>query len=117
MFLVRALLPLHKPKSVSVYHQQLSYCVIQFVEKDFKLADIVIRGLMKYWPLTNSQKEVLFLGELEEVLEATQGAEFQRCMVPLFRQISRCLNSYHFQVNLTFIRFLNRDSLVGAQVL
>jgi serine/threonine-protein phosphatase 2A regulatory subunit B' len=117
MFLVRALLPLHKPKSVSVYHQQLSYCVIQFVEKDFKLADVVIRGLMKYWPLTNSQKEVLFLGELEEVLEATQGAEFQRCMVPLFRQISRCLNSYHFQVNLTFIRFLNRDSLVGAQVL
>ena len=102
LFLVRALLPLHKPKNVSVYHQQLSYCIIQFVEKDFKLADVVIRGLVKYWPLTNSQKEVLFLGELEEVLEATQGAEFQRCMVPLFRQISRCLNSYHFQVNFSF---------------
>lgn len=99
LFLVRALIPLHKPKCVSMYHQQLSYCIIQFVEKDFKLADIVIRGLLKYWPVTNSQKEVLFLGELEEVLEATQAAEFQRCMVPLFRQIGRCLNSSHFQVN------------------
>jgi serine/threonine-protein phosphatase 2A regulatory subunit B' len=99
MFLVRALIPLHKPKCVSMYHQQLSYCIIQFVEKDFKLADIVIRGLLKYWPVTNSQKEVLFLGELEEVLEATQAAEFQRCMVPLFKQIARCLNSSHFQVN------------------
>lgn len=98
LFLVRALLPLHKPKCVSMYHQQLSYCIIQFVEKDFKLADIVIRGLLKFWPLTNSQKEVLFLGELEEVMEATQGAEFQRCMVPLFRQLSRCINSSHFQV-------------------
>lgn len=98
LFLVRALLPLHKPKPVAMYHQQLSYCITQFVEKDYKLADTVIRGLLKYWPLTNCQKEVLFLGELEEVLEATQGAEFQRCMVPLFRQIARCLNSSHFQV-------------------
>jgi serine/threonine-protein phosphatase 2A regulatory subunit B' len=97
-FLVRALIPLHKPKCVSMYHQQLSYCVTQFVEKDCKLADTVIRGLLKYWPITNSSKEVSFLGELEEVLEATQPAEFQRCMVPLFRQIARCLSSSHFQV-------------------
>lgn len=98
LFLNRALMPLHKPKSIGIYHQQLSYCITQFVEKDFKLADTVIRGLLKYWPLTNCQKEVLFLGELEEVLEATQPAEFQKCMVALFRQIARCLNSSHFQV-------------------
>lgn len=98
LFLCRALIPLHKPKCVTMYHQQLSYCITQFVEKDLKLADTVIRGLLKYWPITNSSKEVMFLGELEEVLEATQAAEFQRCMVPLFRQIGRCLNSSHFQV-------------------
>lgn len=46
VFLVRALLPLHEPNGVSVYHQQLSYCIIGSVEKDFKLADIVIRGLL-----------------------------------------------------------------------
>lgn len=97
LFLVRALIPLHKPKPIAVYHQQLSYCIIQFVEKDYKLADTVVRGLLKYWPVTNCQKEVLFLGELEEVLEATQPAEFQRCLVPLFRQVARCLNS-SFQV-------------------
>ncbi|XP_042520499.1 serine/threonine protein phosphatase 2A 59 kDa regulatory subunit B' zeta isoform-like isoform X2 [Macadamia integrifolia] len=100
LFLVRALIPLHKPKCVSMYHQQLSYCITQFVEKDCKLADTVIRGLLKHWPITNSSKEVMFLSELEEVLEATQAAEFQRCMVPLFRQIGRCLNSSHFQLHL-----------------
>ncbi|MBA0734241.1 hypothetical protein Gogos_018176, partial [Gossypium gossypioides] len=105
LFLVRALIPLHKPKPVGVYHQQLSYCIIQFVEKDYKLADTVIRGLLKYWPLTNCQKELLFLGELEEVLEATQSAEFQRCVVPLFRQIARCLNSPHFQVTYKGLSF------------
>ncbi|KAL3686102.1 hypothetical protein R1sor_004124 [Riccia sorocarpa] len=113
LFLVRALIPLHKPKCVSMYHQQLSYCITQFVEKDFKLADTVIRGLLKYWPVTNSQKEVLFLGELEEVLEATQAAEFQRCMVPLFRQIGRCLNSSHFQVAERALFLWNNDHIVS----
>ncbi|KAF8399856.1 hypothetical protein HHK36_015727 [Tetracentron sinense] len=97
LFLVRALIPLHKPKCIPMYHQQLSYCITQFVEKDCKLADTVIRGLLKYWPITNSSKEVMFLGELEEVLEATQPSEFQRCMVPLFRRMARCLSSSHFQ--------------------
>lgn len=106
LFLVRALIPLHKPKCLALYHQQLSYCITQFVEKDNKLADTVIRGLLKYWPLINSSKEVMFLGELEEVLEFTQEAEFLRCVVPLFRQIARCLNSSHFQVSL----FISHDS-------
>ena len=42
------------------------------MEKDPRLADGVIRALLRFWPLTNSHKEVLFLGELEEVLELTQ---------------------------------------------
>eukprot|EP00798_Chlamydomonas_sp_ICE-L_P019060 gene19060-25664_t len=98
MFLMRALMPLHKPKCVALYHQQLAYCVTQFVEKDAKLAELVITALLKYWPVTNSQKEVLFLGELEEILELTQAAEFQKVMIPLFKQLSNCLNSQHFQV-------------------
>lgn len=32
----------------------------------------ILRGLVKYWPHTNSQKEVMFLNELEELLELTQ---------------------------------------------
>lgn len=98
LFLVRTIIPLHKPKGLGMYHQQLSYCITQFVEKDCKLADTIIRGLIRYWPVTNSTKEVLFLNELDEVLEATQAPEFQRCMVPLFHQISHSLNSLHFQV-------------------
>ncbi|KAA8524734.1 hypothetical protein F0562_011157 [Nyssa sinensis] len=111
LFLVHALIPLHKPKCLSMYHQQLSYCITQFVEKDIKLADTVIRSLLKYWPVTNSSKEVMFLSELEEVLEATQAAEFQRCMVPLFRQIGRCLNSSHFQVAERALFLWNNDHI------
>ncbi|CAN6809826.1 unnamed protein product [Brassica oleracea var. botrytis] len=113
LFLIRVLIPLHKPKPMAVYHQQLSYCIVQFVEKDYKLADTVIRGLLKYWPVTNCTKENLFLTELEEVLEATQPVEFQRCMVPLFQQIGRSLNSSHFQVAERALFLWNNEHIVG----
>lgn len=111
LFLVRALIPLHKPKCIPMYHHQLSQCISQFVEKDCKLADTIIRGLLKYWPITNSSKEVMFIGELEEVLEGTQPAEFQRCMVPLFRRIAQCLNSSHFQVAERALFLWNNDHI------
>jgi serine/threonine-protein phosphatase 2A regulatory subunit B' len=100
MFLWRVLIPLHKPKSVGLYLQQLTYCVAQFLEKDLKLASSVILGLLRYWPITNCQKEVMFLSEIEEILESTSQVEFQKCMVPLFRQIAQCITSTHFQVTM-----------------
>ncbi|XP_019198597.1 PREDICTED: serine/threonine protein phosphatase 2A 57 kDa regulatory subunit B' beta isoform-like [Ipomoea nil] len=112
LFLVRALIPLHKAKCVADFHQQLSYCIVQYVEKDYRLADIVIKGLLKYWPVTNCSKEILFIGELEEILELTQPAEFQRCLVPLFKQIGRCLNSFHFQVAERALFLWNNEHIV-----
>ncbi|CAN4124058.1 unnamed protein product [Withania somnifera] len=111
LFLFRTLIPLHKPKCLAMYHQQLTYCMTQFVEKDCKLADTVIRGLLRYWPVTNSSKEVMFLGELEEILEATQPPDFQRCMVPLFRRIAHCLTSLHFQVAERALFLWNNDHI------
>lgn len=113
LFLVRALIPLHKPKGFWAYHHQLAYCIIQFVDKDYHLAELVIRGLLKYWPVTNCQKEVLFLAELEEVLEATPASEFHRCMLPLFRQIGRCLTSPHFQVAQQALYLWNSEHIVN----
>lgn len=43
LFLQKALIPLHKPKCVSLYHQQLSYCIVQYVEKDPETVMPVLR--------------------------------------------------------------------------
>jgi serine/threonine-protein phosphatase 2A regulatory subunit B' len=37
LFLTRVLIPLHKVKSLSMYHPQLAYCIVQFLEKDAAL--------------------------------------------------------------------------------
>lgn len=97
-FLKRALLPLHKPKNMMHYQQQLAYCVSQFVEKDAMLAEPILRALLRYWPVTNSSKEVYFVNELEEILELTQVSEFVNVLDILFKQIAKSIQSAHFQV-------------------
>ncbi|GAA6006402.1 hypothetical protein JCM10207_000629, partial [Rhodosporidiobolus poonsookiae] len=96
-FLTRVLIPLHKVKSLALYHPQLAYCVVQFLEKDASLTRDVVDGLLKYWPKVNSPKEVMFLNEVEEILDVIEPAEFQKVMVKLFTQLARCVSSQHFQ--------------------
>nr|CAD7395743.1 unnamed protein product [Timema cristinae] len=100
VFLLKVLLPLHKVKSLSVYHPQLAYCVVQFLEKDASLTEPVIRCLLKFWPKTHSPKEVMFLNELEEILDVIEPAEFQKVMDHLFRQLAKCVSSPHFQCDV-----------------
>ena len=45
--LFQVLLPLHKVRSLSVYHPQLAYCVVQFLEKDPSLTEPVIMSLLR----------------------------------------------------------------------
>jgi len=97
-FLTRVLIPLHKVKGLALYHPQLAYCVVQFLEKDAQLTEEVVIGLLRFWPKVNSPKEVMFLNEIEEILDVIEPTEFQRIMVPLFKQLARCFSSQHFQV-------------------
>ncbi|XP_076644485.1 serine/threonine-protein phosphatase 2A 56 kDa regulatory subunit gamma isoform isoform X2 [Halictus rubicundus] len=113
IFLLKVLLPLHKAKSLSVYHPQLAYCVVQFLEKDPSLTEPVIRSLLKFWPKTHSPKEVMFLNELEEILDVIEPAEFQKVMDPLFRQLARCVSSSHFQVAERALYYWNNEYIMS----
>ncbi|CAG0915058.1 unnamed protein product [Notodromas monacha] len=112
-FLLKVLLPLHKVKSLSVYHPQLAYCVVQFLEKDPSLTEPVIVNLLKFWPKVHSPKEVMFLNELEEILDVIEPAEFQKVMVPLFRQLAKCVSSPHFQVAERALYYWNNEYIMS----
>lgn len=58
----------------------------------------VILALMKFWPKVHSPKEVMFLNELEEILDVIEPGEFQKVIRPLFMQLAKCVSSPHFQV-------------------
>ncbi|KAK0524396.1 serine/threonine-protein phosphatase 2A 56 kDa regulatory subunit delta isoform [Tilletia horrida] len=112
-FLTRVLIPLHKVKSLALYHPQLAYCVVQFLEKDATLTEEVLLGLLRYWPKVNSPKEVMFLSEVEEILDVIEATEFVKIQVPLFQQLQRCINSQHFQVAERALYFWNNEYIVN----
>ncbi|XP_065183681.1 serine/threonine-protein phosphatase 2A 56 kDa regulatory subunit epsilon isoform-like [Sycon ciliatum] len=113
LFLQKVLLPLHIVKSLNLYHAQLAYCVVQFVEKDGALTQPVVKGLLRYWPKTNSAKEVMMLGEIEEILDVIDPGQFPHVMEPLFRQVAKCVTSHHFQVAERALFLWNNEYIVS----
>mmetsp|Transcript_17330 Transcript_17330/g.54460 ORF Transcript_17330/g.54460 Transcript_17330/m.54460 type:complete len:477 (+) Transcript_17330:121-1551(+) len=111
-FLIKALIPLHKVKSLASFYQQLSYCMAQYVEKDPRLAYDTIISMLRYWPVSITSKQVLFLNELEETLELTQPSEFHRMQDVLFRRLALCITCPHFQVAERTLFFWNNDYIV-----
>ena len=126
LFLTRVLIPLHKVKSLSMYHPQLAYCIVQFLEKDAALteevcysatgtheeeltASQVVLGLLRYWPKTNSTKEVMFLNEVEDIFEVMDPQEFAKVQEPLFNQLAKSVASPHFQVAERALYFWNNE--------
>ncbi|CAI7876007.1 unnamed protein product [Closterium sp. NIES-54] len=73
-------------------------------------------GLVMLQPSTNSQNELLFLAELEKILELTQAPEFEMVMTPLFQQIARCLSSSDFEVAERTLRLWDNDHIVTLTV-
>lgn len=126
LFLTRVLIPLHKVKSLSMYHPQLAYCIVQFLEKDAALTEEVVLGLLRYWPKVNSVKEVMFLNEVEDIFEVMDPAEFAKVQEPLFHQLAKSVASPHFQVRISVVtevlekrrltpcRLLNAHSTFGT---
>ncbi|KAG8000401.1 Serine/threonine-protein phosphatase 2A 56 kDa regulatory subunit delta isoform [Nibea albiflora] len=86
MFLIRVLLPASQ--------SQESECL---PPPGTCLSVPVIMGLLKFWPKTHSPKEVMFLNELEEILDVIEPSEFVKVQEPLFRQLAKCVSSPHFQ--------------------
>ncbi|XP_026538755.1 serine/threonine-protein phosphatase 2A 56 kDa regulatory subunit alpha isoform isoform X2 [Notechis scutatus] len=112
-FLLKVLIPMHTAKGLALFHAQLAYCVVQFLEKDMALTEPVIRGLLKFWPKICSQKEVMFLGEIEEILDVIEPTQFKKIQDPLFKQIAKCVSSSHFQIAERALYFWNNEYILG----
>ncbi|KHN37385.1 Serine/threonine protein phosphatase 2A 57 kDa regulatory subunit B' beta isoform [Glycine soja] len=112
LFLMRVLIPLHKTKGMQVYHRQLAYCVSQFVQKEPMLGGVVVRGILKYWPVTNCQKEILLIGELEDLVENLDPDQYRKLALPLCTQITKCINSWNSQVAERALYVWNNEQFV-----
>ena len=138
VLLTKVLLPLHKLTHLALFHPQLSYCIVQFLEKDPTLAQRVLVALLALWPRRNSKKEVLFLHEIDEIIErvpaqtkpaATSAAAAAAAagagattnlslavLSALLVQLGSCLYNLHFQVSEKAIYMLGSEATLRKLV-
>ena len=118
-FMEKALLPLHKPRCLSLYHRQLCYCVTQYIEKDMNTAIIILKKLLAYWPWPSSMKQILMLDELEEIMEIITFDLLEKDEVGdlLMRTLAKCLASQNFQVAERTLLIWQNEHLMNDGIL
>jgi len=55
----------------------------------------LVESLLRYWPIGNSVKEVMFLTELVEVLEVCEIAKLEPLVTKLFKRLIKCIAGPH----------------------
>jgi len=111
-FIEKSLIPLHKSPWMMAFTSQLTYCITQYIEKDPNTGQLVLEKLVSFWPWGNSQKQVLFLHELEEIFELLPQNVLEQVSEPLFGCLARCVTSDHFQVCERALLLWNNENIV-----
>src|SRR5690606_16299804 len=88
-----------------------------YIEKDANASLPVVRGLVRYWPWSNSNKQVLFVTTVEEVLERIGLEQLDQVRDVLFAVLAKCVASEHFQVAERALYIWNNEKLAVVSVL
>jgi len=113
IFFKTIIIPLHKVQTSHLFHEQLLRCSMLFLSKDHSLAIHLVEGLLRYWPFGNSPKEILFLAELQEVLEICENAKLEALIPKLFKRLVRCISGPQLQVADRAMCFFENDYFLG----
>jgi serine/threonine-protein phosphatase 2A regulatory subunit B' len=98
-FLIRIILPLHTSNFLHTFRTNLFFCVQQYIKKDAELIPIIVRELLKLWPVSCSLKELIFISELSEIFNSMSDEQFKDLMFDLFHRVGLCITSDNFQVS------------------
>jgi len=87
----RVLVPLHRVGSYHAFSAQLTHCCSQLVQRQPSLAAPIYQGLLRYWPTTDSTKQLLFLEEIDRMLISCKPTP--SLLTPLRRKMFICSSS------------------------
>lgn len=74
----------------------------------------LIKSLLKIWPITNPAKEVVFLNEIEEILDSNWSVislRFADFGPKLLKRLIKTAQSMHYQAAERALLLLNSDTI------
>lgn len=83
-----------------------------YILKDTSLVGEIIEGCLRYWPKVHCHKEVMFLNELEEILDVLDYDDFAKVRTIVFKKLADCTMSINFQVSERAHYFWNNENIM-----
>lgn len=108
-FFYCVLIPLHKVHNLYLYHTPLLHCSMLLMIKDKSLPVPYIQGLLRYWPVGDSDKEILFISEINEVIGFCEMSLIEPIIIKLFKRLIRCIASPHVYVSDRVLGLFEND--------
>lgn len=97
-YLLRVLLPLHKVASVASVFSQLVNAIELYLMRDAGLIEPVLCAMIRFWPKTCTQKEVMFIDAIDDYLSMIDATHFANIYERFFTHLSRVITSPHTEV-------------------
>ena len=112
LFFKEIIIPLHKVYHSNVFFENLFRCVNLFLIKDLTLAVDVLQFIIKYWPIGNSDKEILFLNEFKEVFKFCELNKLNSIINPIVKRLIKCMTGPHLQISNISASFLEDEQFL-----
>lgn len=109
--LKRTLLPLLKVDNydLTLFFPELSYCILQFLEKEPTLYEEITFRVIQYWPHMCSSKQMMFIDLLEEIIDVADPADFEKICQPVVTKIAICIANAQWQVSQRALNFWSNE--------
>lgn len=98
VFFRSILIPLHSSDFYYLFQDNLTMCIAQYLQKDTSLVVDFFKGLLSQWPVCSTVKELLFIEQIDHLIEVITDEQFDEIKVPLFVKLSQLVTSESFRV-------------------
>jgi serine/threonine-protein phosphatase 2A regulatory subunit B' len=103
------LIPLHKVHDSHLFWENLQRCCLVFCDHQPSLSIPLIEGLLRYWPVGNSRKELLFIYEIDLALAYCDFSKHKPLIIKLFKRLVRCISGPQIQVSDRAMQLFEND--------
>ena len=107
------ILPLFTTQFLSEFITELNDICIPFYSHCTQIPEYSLRRLIRYWPITNSTKQILFLNHFPILMNYFPLYTQNILVLYLFNKINLCLISLNYQVSYTALNLINDQEFIS----
>ena len=111
-FFKNTIIPLYQMEKCNCFFNNLNRCSMLFLEKDSSLSIILLEKIMEYFSFQSYKIKILFLNEIENILDFCEIEKINLLVEKLFKIIVGCFSEYNITLKEKALSFFENEIFV-----